>query len=114
MTLKQLNTRFPLQSGMCVELELKNKNTMRIILFKTKKNKLCYLNFDSKYSWDFLETIYNYRCNIIKVYQSPTVNQIFNKNDLIYTATDNDIVEVPVSEIAKKFGVKPENMRIIS
>ena len=44
MTLKQLNTRFPLQSGMCVELELKNKNTMRIILFKTKKNKLCYLN----------------------------------------------------------------------
>ena len=114
MTLKQLNTRFPLQSGMCVELELKNKNTMQIILFKTKKNKLCYFNFGSKYSWDYLETIHNYRCDKIKVYQSPTTNQIFNTIDLIYTATDNDIIDVPVSEVAKKFGVKPENLRIIS
>ena len=110
MTLKEVNEIFPLKSGMCLELFKDNKKE-RLILFQYGDGKLCSTNYDEKSSWTSFfeyETIYD----TIKVYQTPTGISLFDKSDLIFNSDDYKVKELTIQEIADKFGVKVENLRI--
>ena len=110
MTLKEVNEIFPLKSGMCVEL-FNGNNRERLILFQYGDGKLCSTNYDKKSSWTrFFD--YTTRYDFIKVYQSPTDSLLFDEKDLIFNSKDYEIKELTMQEIADKFGVKVENLRI--
>ena len=112
MTIKEVNEIFPLKSGMCLELFNDNIRT-RLILFQYGKGKLCSTNYDEKHDWtdfDYLDFSISY--NIIKVYQSPTDILLFDEQDLIFNSDDYKIKELTMQEIADKFGIKVENLRI--
>jgi hypothetical protein len=110
MTLKEVNEIFPLKSGMCLEL-FNGDNRKRLILFQYGDGKLCSTNYDEECSWTrFIActTIYD----TIKVYQSPTDSILFDAKDLIFNSKDYEIKELTLQEIADKFGIKVENLKI--
>lgn len=113
MTLEEVNEIFPLKSGMCLEL-FNGKSKKQLILFQYGKGNLCYTNYSSQFSWSkfnyYLDRNINY--DIIKVYQSPTGSSIFDEADLIFNSDDYKVKELTMQEIADKFGVKVENLRI--
>lgn len=112
MTIKEVNEIFPLKSGMCLEL-FKGDNRERLILFQYGKGELCCTDYDCKCSWtQFNVTNYHKSYDTIKVYQSPTDSILFDKQDLIFNSNDHKIRELTMQEIADKFGVKVENLRI--
>ena len=112
MTLKEVNEIFPLKSGMCLEL-FKDGKREQLILFQYGKGKLCYTRYNLGYSWakfDSLACLKSY--DKIKVYQSPTDVSLFDELDLIFNSDDYKIKELTMQEIADKFGIKVENLRI--
>ena len=112
MTLEEVNEIIPLKSGMCLELSSNNIRN-RLILFQYGDGKLCYTNYNSSCSWDEFKNLdYNKQFDAIKVYQSPTVSLMFSDVDLIFNSDDHIIKELTLQEIADKFGVKIENLRI--
>jgi hypothetical protein len=52
-----------------------------------------------------------YSADRVKVYSSPTGMSIFDKNDMIFDSEESKI-ELTLEDIAKKYGVKPENIII--
>ena len=111
MTLKEVNEIFPLKSGMCLEL-IKGSTIERLILFQYGKGNLCYINFDRSCTWDILNRHTNYNYDKIRIYQSATKCVLFDTPDLIFNSDDYTIKELTLQEIADKFGVKVENLRI--
>ena len=112
MTLKELNEIFPLKSGMCVEL-FDGDNRERLILFQYGNGRLCSTNYDRECSWTLFNFANYYKSyDTIKVYQSPTSAILFDKQDLIFNSNDFKIKELTMQEIADKFGIKVENLRI--
>ena len=112
MTIKEVNEIFPLKSGMCLELFKDGKST-QLILFQYGNGKLCELNYKYATSWTAFNRIdYTQQYDTIKVYQSPTGVRIFDEQDLIFNSDDHKIRELTMQEIADKFGVKVENLRI--
>ena len=112
MTLKEVNEIFPLKSGMCLEL-FKDNIRNRLILFQYGKGKLCYTNFNRADSWDeFICVDYLKYYDTIKIYQSPTGVSLFDEQDLIFNSDNYKIKELTMQEIADKFGIKVENLRI--
>lgn len=111
MTLKEVNEIFPLKSGMCLEL-FRNNFRERLILFQYGDGKMCYVKYDTQ-NWAKVDFMYaNYNYDTIKVYRSPTTSSIFDEDDLIFNSDDHIIKELTLQEIADKFGVKIENLRI--
>lgn len=112
MTLKEVNEIFPLKSGMCVEL-FNGISKMKLILFQHGNGKLCYIDYVNSCSWsEFKSLNYDKQFDAIKVYQSPTVSSIFSDVDLIFNSDDYKVKELTMQEIADKFGIKVENLRI--
>ena len=112
MTLKEVNEIFPLKSGMCVEL-LRTNTIKRIILFQYGNGEMCYTDYNTMHTWGTLDYMYKHCIyDTIKVYQSPTTNSIFDEQDLIFNSDDYKIKEITMQEIADKFGIKVENLRI--
>ena len=113
MTLKEVNEIFPLKSGMILKLE-KNGKSEKIILFQYGKGDLCYTDYDLKFSWSGFDYYLNSNVNYdtIKVYQSPTDVSLFDDVDLIFNSDDYNVKELTMQEIADKFGIKLENLRI--
>lgn len=112
MTLKEVNDIFPLKSGMCLEL-FKDGKREQLILFQYGKGKLCYTHYNLGYSWAKFDSLaYLKSYDKIKVYQSPTDVSLFDELDLIFNSDDYKIKELTLQEIADKFGIKVENLRI--
>ena len=113
--LKTVNELCPLQSGMCIEMFREN-TVERGVLFKTGNNQLCLIDYDTKQSWSMIETLWlsedsTYCADRVKVYNSPTGMSIFEKGDMIFDSEKSKI-ELTLEDIAKKYGVKPENITI--
>lgn len=113
--LKTVNELCPLKSGMCIEIFREN-TVARGVLFKTDNNPLCMIDYDSKQSWTMVETLWLskdsvYSADRVKVYSSPTGVSIFDKKDMIFDSEESKI-EVTLEDIAKIFGVNPENITI--
>jgi hypothetical protein len=112
MTLKEVNEIFPLKSGMCLELS-RNNTRRRLILFQYGDGKMCYTDHSTMNTWGTLDYMYKHSLyDTIKVYQSPTTSSMFDEADLIFNSDDHIIKELTLQEIADKFGVKIENLRI--
>ena len=112
MTLKEVNEIFPLKSGMCLEL-FKDNKTVNLILFQYGDGELGIINYARNYYWSkFTELDYSKPYDSIKVYQSPTGVNIFDEQDLIFNSKDYEIKELTMQEIADKFGIKVEQLRI--
>lgn len=112
MTLKEVNEIFPLKSGMCVEL-FRTNTRKRIILFQQGNGEMCYTDYNAGNNWGTFDYMYKQSIyDTIKVYQSPTVSSIFDNVDLIFNSDDYKIKELTLQEIADKFGIKVENLRI--
>lgn len=112
MTLKEVNEIFPLKSGMCLKL-IKGDKVTRLALFQYGKGKLCYTDYSKPYSWEFISIISNINYDVIKVYGSPhNGSVIFAEEDKIFDSIDYEVKELTLQEIADKFGVKVENLRI--
>lgn len=112
MTLKEVNEIFPLKSGMCLELFQNNKRT-QLILFQYGNGELCYTNYAYNYSWSKLKELSSSKFyDTIKVYQSPTTTYLFSEHDLIFNSDDYKVKELTMQEIADKFGIKVEQLRI--
>lgn len=112
MTLKEANEIFPLKSGMCVEL-FNGVSNKKLILFQYGAGELCY--YDTKScGWDRFNyyLLSSNKYDRIKVYQSPTVCSIYQDIDKIFDSGDYTVKELTMQEIADKFGVKVENLRI--
>lgn len=113
--LKTVNEICPLQSGMCIEMFRKN-TVVRGVLFKTGNNKLCLIDYDNEKSWSMVETLWfsadsAYSADRVKVYSSPTGISIFDESDIIFDSEESKI-ELTLEDIAKRYGVKPENITI--
>ena len=112
MTLKEVQEIFPLKSGMCLEL-FKDNKTVNLILFQYGVGELGIINYARNYYWSkFTELDYSKPYDSIKVYQSPTGVNIFDEQDLIFNSKDYEIKELNMQEIADKFGIKVEQLRI--
>lgn len=112
MTLAEVNKIFPLKSGMCLEL-FSNNNRKRVILFQYGNGEMCCTDYNDQCSWYPSDSLnYNKQFDTIKVYQSPTVSAIFSGVDLIFNSDDYKVKELTMQEIADKFGIKVENLRI--
>lgn len=112
MTLKEVNEIFPLKSGMCLEL-FKGNIKKNLILFQHGNGEMCYTEYNDSSNWGYLNfTCKNSVYDKIKVYQSPTCSLIFDEEDLIFNSDDYKIKELTLQEIADKFGIKVEHLRI--
>lgn len=112
VTLKEVNEIFPLKSGMCLEL-FKDNKTVNLILFQYGDGELGIINYARNYYWTkFTELDYSKSYETIKVYQSPTGINIFDEQDLIFNSDDYTVKELTMQEIADKFGIKVEQLRI--
>lgn len=109
MTLAEVDKIFPLKSGMCVEL-FSNNIRKRIILFQYGDGEMCCANYGNSCTWDVINKHNNY--DTIKIYQSPTVGTMFSGVDLIFNSDNYKVKELTMQEIAEKFGVKVEQLRI--
>lgn len=117
ITLKKVNKKFPLKSGMCVCLTTDTGVKKCLILFGTIGRELCYTTYDEKNSWDILERYEHFTnpCQRIEIFSSPSCCSLYNDKDKIYDSDRSEgdkIVELTLDEIADKFGVKRENVRI--
>lgn len=112
MTLKEVNEIFPLKSGMCLELS-RNNTGRKLILFQYGNGEMCYTDHGTMNTWGTLDYLYkHFLYDTIKVYQSPTTSSMFDEADLIFNSDDHIIKELTLQEIADRFGVKVENLRI--
>lgn len=109
MTLAEVDKIFPLKSGMCVEL-FSNNIRKRIILFQYGDGEMCCANYGNSCAWDVINKYNNY--DTIKIYQSPTIGTMFSGVDLIFNSDNYKVKELTMQEIAEKFGVKVEQLRI--
>ena len=110
ISLKEVNEKIGLKSGMCLTLIYEFGSEQNIILFQHGEGPLCFID---KYvsGWAPL-CIDEYKYERIKVYNSPTGYSIFHERDLIYDSDWEDVVELTWDEIAKKLGINPRKLRI--
>lgn len=111
MTLKEVNEIFPLKSGMCLKIK-QDKNKYKIILFQYGNESMSYVDYNSHTSWGKLENIMLVEYDRIEIFQSPSEIDIFAECDKIFDSNNYKIKELTLQEIADKFGVKVENLRI--
>lgn len=117
ITLREVNERFPLKSGMIVSLTIDTGVKECLILFGTGGRELCYTDFHKAHCWDFLTTsnYFTKPCLRIEIFSSPKYCRLTVDKDKIYDSDRYEggkIVELTLDEIADKFGVKRENVRI--
>ena len=110
MTLKEVNEIFPLKSGMCLKIT-QGKTVCRVILFQYGNEYMCYTDYDDPCSWSRLENL-NLNYDRIEIFQSPSKINIFEECDKIFDSIDYKVKELTMQEIADKFGIKVENLRI--
>lgn len=112
MTLNEVNEIFPLKSGMCLEL-FSGASIRKLILFQYGSGEICYIDYVNPFTWSPFKSINKYNnYDTIKVYQSPTIGAMFSGVDLIFNSNDYKVKELTMQEIADKFGIKVEQLRI--
>ena len=112
MTIKEVNEIFPLKPGMCLEL-FSGASIKKLILFQYGSGEICYIDYVNSCTWSPFKSINKYNnYDAIKVYQSPTVGAMFSGVDLIFNSNDYKVKELTMQEIADKFGIKVEQLRI--
>ena len=114
MTLREVNKKVSIKSGMCIELG-DGYDTKKMILFKTDDNALCYV-MANNFVWDFMcqNDVLDKEYERIRVYTSPSSLVMFDEDDKVYDSSDKDdsIINVTVSDIAKLYGVSEDRIRI--
>lgn len=112
MTLAEVDKIFPLKSGMCVEL-FSGASIKKLILFQYGSGEICYIDYINPCAWDSFKSINKYNnYDTIKIYQSPTIGTMFSGVDLIFNSDNYKVKELTMQEIADKFGIKVEQLRI--
>lgn len=111
MTLKEVNEIFPLKSGMCLKLT-KGKDIYRDILFQYGNEYMCRIDYDNRQSWSRLDYSILDKYDRIEIFKSPSKINIFEECDKIFDSNDYKIIELTPQEIADKFGIKVEQLRI--
>lgn len=74
------------------------------------------IDYDSEQTWTMVEALWlskdsEYGADRVKVYSSPTGIFLFDKNNIIFDSEKSKI-ELSLEDIAKKYGVNPENITI--
>ena len=112
ISLKEVNKKIGLKSGMCLVLISQTDTEYKYILFQHGKGPLCYIDYNNKWNWSNLRINSEYEYKRIMVYNSPTISTMFHEHDLIYDSDWDNVVELTLEEIANKLGINPRKLRI--
>lgn len=111
ISLKEVNEKIGLKSGMCLTLIHEFGTEQNFVLFQCGKGPLCYIDYKNRSGWDTLR-IDEWKYKRIMVYNSPTISTIFHEHDLIYDSDWDNVVELTLEEIAKKINIDVHRLRI--